>query len=490
MRALQPAHLSKTQPQGLLCNLFQRGADLRNAGSLQPDNAAMNHALTSADRLAPGTGTLAGDAGMSAPDSPSLYDADAPQAEPDRPEMQPLSSTVEDIAQSDTTANTPGKADPALPLPSPQPVQQLNTPVDVRSLSLALLALFAGIAVLHWAAAVFIPVALSVLMTSALSPVVSALQRWHVPRWLGAAVLLIGLMAALSATVWKLSDGASQVVESLPVAVKKVRDKLRDNSSSPKSSSTLDTVQQAAAQLEQAAAENAAPTTTRRGVQRVQIERAPLNVRDYLWSGTVGVLSGIGQLTVVIFLTFFALASGDVFKRKLVRIAGPSLERKKVTVHVLNDITGQIQRYLLVQMFTSIIVGIATGLAFAAMGLENAAVWGVVAGVLNLAPYVGSIVVTGASALVAFLQFGTYDMALAVGGASLLIHTLVGNLLTPWLTSRTSSMSPVAVFVSVLAWGWLWGLWGLLLGIPIMMGVKAICDRVEDLHMVGELLGN
>ena len=222
----------------------------------------------------------------------------------------------------------------------------------------------------------------------------------------------------------------------------------------------------------------------------MQIERSPFSVRDYLWSGTMGVLSGIGQLTVVIFLTFFALASGDVFKRKLVRIAGPSLERKKVTVHVLNEITGQIQRYLLVQVFTSVIVGITTGLAYAAMGLENAAVWGVVAGVLNLVPYVGSIVVTGASALVAFLQFGTYDMALAVGGASLLIHTLVGNLLTPWLTSRTSSMSPVAVFVSVLAWGWLWGLWGLLLGIPIMMAVKAICDRVEDLQAVGELLGN
>ena len=90
----------------------------------------------------------------------------------------------------------------------------------------------------------------------------------------------------------------------------------------------------------------------------------------------------------------------------------------------------------------------------------------------------------------AFLQFGTLDMALSVGGASLLIHTLVGNLLTPWLTSRTSSMSPVAVFVSVLAWGWLWGLWGLLLGIPVMMAVKAVCDRVTGLQPLGELLGH
>lgn len=450
-------------------------------------------ALHASERMAPGPGTdlPASPASASTPTPPSGAPVSAPPAV--AAPAPPADSAPEPLPPA------PGKADPPLPLPAPAPgpEQQLHAPVDVRSLSLALLALFASIAVLHWAAAVFIPVALSVLITSALSPAVSGLQRWHVPRWLGAAVLLVALVGALSATVWKLGDGASQVIESLPVAVKKVRDKLRDEAGkkvikgATASSSPLETVQEAATQLEQAAAENAAPAAApKRGVQRVQIERSPFNIRDYLWSGTMGLLSAVGQFTVVIFLAFFALASGDVFRRKLVRIAGPSLEKKKVTVQVMRDISGQIQRYLLVQALTSVIVGIATGLAYAALGLENAAVWGVVAGVLNLVPYVGSIVVTGASGLVAFLQFGTFDMALAVGAASLVIHTLVGNLLTPWLTSRTSSMSPVAVFVSVLAWGWLWGLWGLLLGIPIMMGVKAICDRVEDLHVVGELLGN
>ena len=373
--------------------------------------------------------------------------------------------------------------------PSQPPTQlQLHTQVNVRNLSLALLALIASVAMLHWAAAVFVPVAVSVLMVSALSPAVSAMQRWHIPRWLGAAVLLLSLLGGLGFTTLQLSDGATQVIESLPVAVQKVRNTLR--SRSKEGPGALDKVQKAATQIEQAAAENRSTPAAMRGVQRVQIERPPLNIRDYLWSGTVGVLSGLGQFTMVVFLTFFALASGDTFQRKLVRIAGPSLERKKVTKQVLKEITGQIQRYLLVQALTSVIVGVTTGAAYAALGLQNAVVWGVLAGGLNLVPYIGSIVVTGASALVAFLQFGTLDMALAVGGASLLIHTLIGNLLTPWLTSRTSSMSPVAVFVSVLAWGWLWGLWGLLLGIPIMMAVKAICDRVEDLKAIGELLGH
>ena len=142
------------------------------------------------------------------------------------------------------------------------------------------------------------------------------------------------------------------------------------------------------------------------------------------------------------------------------------------------------------QFLTSALVGALTWLALLAIGLENAAVWGIVAGVLNLVPYAGSLVTAVASALVGFLQFGSLNMALVVGGASLVIHMVVGNLLTPWLTSRASRMSPVAVFVGLLAWGWLWGVWGLLLGVPILMIVKSVCDRVDDLKPIGEFLGS
>ena len=398
----------------------------------------------------------------------------------------PPSADVAPSAAEDTRRETTAGAEPPASPPFSAPLMH-HMPVDVRNLSLALLALFASVALLHWASAVFIPIMLSLLLTTALRPLVDRLYRYHVPRWLSAGALLISLVLGLASAAWSLSDGATQLVDSLPVAAKKVRDNLKARAGG---SSPLDTVQKAATQIEQAATENSTTNPPRRGVQRVVVERPPFNVRDYLWSGTMGLMSALGQLTVVVFLTFFARASGNLFRNKLLRIAGTSLERRKITIHVLEDITNQIQRYLLVQVFTSVLVGVATGLAYWALGLENAAVWGVVAGVLNLAPYIGSALVTGASALVAFLQFGSFDMALAIGGASLVIHTIVGNLLTPWLTSRTSSMSPVAVFVSVLAWGWLWGLWGLLLGIPVMMAVKAVCDRVEDLKAVGELLSD
>jgi predicted PurR-regulated permease PerM len=134
-------------------------------------------------------------------------------------------------------------------------------------------------------------------------------------------------------------------------------------------------------------------------------------------------------------------------------------------------------------------VGVATWLAFLAIGLENAAVWGVAAGVLDLVPYVGSVVIATGSALVGFLQFGTLEMALLASGISLVVHSIEAMLLTPWLTSRTNKMNPFAIFVGVLAWGWLWGIWGLLLGVPILVVIKAVCDRVEHLRPVGEFLG-
>jgi predicted PurR-regulated permease PerM len=246
--------------------------------------------------------------------------------------------------------------------------------------------------------------------------------------------------------------------------------------------------QTAAAQLEPGAAD-ASPATPKSNVQRVVIEKPRFDIREHLWNGTMGLVSLVGQVVVVTFLTFFLLLSGDTFRRKLVKITGTTLSDKKITVQALDEITQQIQRFLLVQLVTSVIVGIATGLSFWALGLNHAVVWGFAGGLLNLIPYIGSAVVTGGAALVAFLQFGSVNMALAVAGASLAIHMVVGNLLVPWLTSRTSAMNPVAVFIGVLGWGWLWGVWGLLLGIPIMMVIKAVCDRVDHLKPVGELLG-
>jgi predicted PurR-regulated permease PerM len=370
----------------------------------------------------------------------------------------------------------------------PDPLM-LRIPVDVYSFSLALLTVLAVIFVLQWAQAFFIPLMLGVMISYALSAPVNLMQKWRIPRAIGAAVLLVGIVGGIGSLGYSLRDDAAKLIETLPAAAQKIRMvTLKERGTSE---GAMEKVQKTATQLEQAASETGAQApAVPRGVTRVQIEKPKLNVKDYLWMGTKSAVGFAGQLAMVLFLAYFMLVSGDTFRRKLVKITGPTLSKKKITLQVLNEITGQIQRYFLVQIFTSVLVGVVTWLAFLWIGLEHAAIWGITAGVFNAVPYLGPVIVTAGSALVAFLQFGTIGMVLLISGSSLVITSLEGYLLTPWLTARASRMNPVAVFVSVLFWGWLWGVWGLLLGVPIIMIIKAVCDRVENLEPIGELLGD
>ena len=378
---------------------------------------------------------------------------------------------------------TPGAPD----TPHTSHISHLQMPVSIRSVSLAVIAFLAGLFMLHWAKAVFIPFMVGLVFSYALSPIVNWLESRRIPRVLGAGVLLLALMGAIGSTAYSLSDEAAQLVDSLPAAVQKFRQTIKTRQGG--AGNPLESVQKAAAQIEQAAQESSVASTSR-GLTRVVIEPAGFNIKDYLWTGTIGLATLAGQTTVVIFLTYFLMVSGNTFRRKLIKLAGPSLSSKKITLHALDEITGQIQRYLQVQLATSALVVVLTGLALWGLGLENAAVWGIASAVLNLVPYVGSIVMAVLSGGVAFLQFGSSNMAMLVVGASLVIHTIVGNLITPWLTGRASRMNPVAVFVGLWAWGWLWGVWGLLLGMPILMIVKSVCDRIDDLKPISEFLGS
>jgi len=226
----------------------------------------------------------------------------------------------------------------------------MHMPVDLRSTSLAVIAVLAMLFMLHWAAAVFIPVMVAVMLSYALAPIVNALARWRVPRALASALLIVGLVGGAGAMIYSLSDDANALIESLPQAAQKLRQAIRARASG---TSPIDKVQKAATQIEQAAAETGGSVPSARGVTKVVIEKPRFDIRDYLWTGTLGLVALIGQFTVVCFLTFFILASGDTFRRKIVKIVGPNFAKRKVTVQALDEITLQIERYLLVQVATS-----------------------------------------------------------------------------------------------------------------------------------------
>lgn len=366
---------------------------------------------------------------------------------------------------------------------------ETHSPVDLpgRSIALTVLATAAGMALLYWAREVFIPVVLAVLISYALEPIVVFLGRIRLPRLAASALVMLAFTGLVGYGAYALSDDATAMVAEMPRAATRLRQVLRAERGEP---GAIQQVQQAAEELQRTADEAAGRNPVSRGVQRVQIEEPAINVREYLTWGSAGAIAFAAQSILVLFFVFFLLASGDLFKRKLVKIAGSSLEKKKITVQILNEIDTQIARYLLVLLGAGTLVGVATWLAFRAVGLEHAGIWGIAAGLCNAVPYLGPIVVMGGSFIAAFLQFGELPMALWVGGISLVITNLEGWLLMPWLASRSAKTNQVAVFVALIFWSFVWGLWGTLLAVPMLVVVKAISDRIDDLKPVSELLGD
>lgn len=361
-------------------------------------------------------------------------------------------------------------------------------PGTLRSASLLVIAVLMSLAALRYAAVVIVPLVLGILLSYALTPLIELLVRLHIPRTLAAALLMIGIVGGTGTLAYSLKGDTIALIETLPEVAQKLRRSLKVQNAQG-SEGTIDKVQKVATELERTAQEGNSDLEPDRDVAKVQIQKPKFNVMDYVWPGTLGVAALVGESIVVVFVAFFLLASGNNFRRKMVRLAGPTLTEKKLTVHALDEIGEQIQRYLLVKVFTSALVGFATWIAFLLIGVEHAAVWGVLTFVLNFVPYLGNIIATLATMVVGFAQFSSIEMALLIGGVSLTINSLEGYVLTPWLTSRAIRMNPVAVFAGVLAWGWLWGLWGLFLGVPILLVIKVVCDRVDEFKAVGELLG-
>jgi predicted PurR-regulated permease PerM len=368
--------------------------------------------------------------------------------------------------------------------PGQPDAEATTTRYSTYQMSLVILASCAVMAILYWAQEVFIPIVLGILVSYALEPLVRALTRIWIPRVLASALVVTSLAGAIAYAAYSFSDDAAQLVAEIPDAATQLRQTLRREQPG-----AIQQVQEAARELQRTADEATGQNPAPRGVQRVQIEQPTIDLRAYVSWGSAGAIAFAGQATLIFFFVFFLLASGDLFKRKFVSIAGPSLAAKKVTVQVLDDINRQIERFLIVRVVTSIVVAVATWGAFVMIGLNQPAMWGAAAGIFNSVPYLGPVIVAAGTFIVAFIQFDSIGMAFYVAAISLAITALEGWLLTPWLTSRTARTNEIAVFIGLIFWSFVWGIWGTLLAVPMLVVFKAFCDRIEGLKPVGELLG-
>lgn len=368
------------------------------------------------------------------------------------------------------------------------PNANLIEAISIRSMALIVLAGIATLYFIDWAQPVLLPLVVAVLISYALDPVVALLDRIRIPRPLGAALVMVALLAIGGAAGVPLKQEAMAMLDKIPVAMEKFQ--RQETRSAEQEDSLVEKAQTAAKEIEETAAKDQQDVISAHpGVTPVQVVDKPMDIQAYVIKGSPAALILISQFFSVLLLVYFLLAVGSLYRRKVVRISGPSFRRMRKAARIMDDLHHQIRRFLFVMVISALFVGILTWLAFLALGVEQAALWGVVAGVASGVPYLGPFLVFIGTGVASFIQFGALDTALLVAGTSLLITSIQGNLLTPWLTSYISSLNAVAIFIGLLFWGWLWGPIGLIVATPILMITKSLCDHVTNLRAVGELLG-
>jgi len=350
--------------------------------------------------------------------------------------------------------------------------------VPTRITATQVIAVILALAACRYAGGILAPLLVAVLLAIALAPLVATFAR-VMPRWLAAAVVVLGITGSFGVIAWSLSDEAITLSKQLPNLVRELRVALQ--SASPRQS-LIRQLQQAVTELE--ATTTAKPPAAATPVTIVE----PTDVQKQVVAYARSAAGYAGTAILLLFLIYFLLATGDTFKKKLVTLSGERLSQRKVTLQMIDEMSAQIGRFIIYQFWSGLIVGLATWAAFAALGVRYAGLWGVAAGALNCIPYFGPTIIMGATAVAAMLQFHSISMVALVAGVSVVITALEGFLIAPIALGKAANANSVAVFVSVMFWGWMWGAIGLVLGVPILMMVKTIADHVESLSSLSELL--
>lgn len=387
--------------------------------------------------------------------------------------------------EADTPAAAPRSAESAPPEP---PAGTILTPVEIAILVLASIAVVASAKI---AEAVLVPLVAGILIAYTLRPGVNALENLRVPRWIGATVVMAALLGVIGGSAYALGDEVDSALAELPHAARKIRVAFeREAAEKP---GALAHVKEAAKELDRAVE---APT---RAAGEVPPPIAPAaapapaaaggaQVQAFIAKQTAGALEVAAQLGVALILAFLLLLSGDAFRRKCIRLAGESLARRRVTVAVLNEIDAQVQSYMLILIWPNIMIAVLTWLALAALGVPNAGLLGVFVGASHVLPYVGTVLGATAVGAASLVSDGSLGEATIAVGVVLVISTAIGMGLVTWLQGRACRMNVVAVFVGLMFFGWLWGGWGLVLGVPLMAVLKSIADRVDAMKPISEML--
>jgi predicted PurR-regulated permease PerM len=361
--------------------------------------------------------------------------------------------------------------------PAPPTLDVPAAPVDVvtSSAGLALKGLFvlASLYTFYFAREVLLPVVLAILLALVLYPAVRALKRIAVPEPIGAALVVLAVLACIALGIVRLFEPASEWLAQMPQVAGKVERKLHALRKS------VAKVSKAAERVEQMTKVSPQPTAA-------PPPAPPSNgdVLNRILGATKTLLVSAASTTI---LLYFLLASGDMFLRKLVRVLD-TFEDKKRAVGFAHAIQTDMARYLFTITCINTGLGAIVGAAMYLLGMPNPVLWAVLVAVFNYLPYVGAATNLGILTVVAFLTFDDLQHVLLVPGVYLVIEIVEGQVVTPILTGRSLTLNPVMIFLAMLFWTWLWGVVGALMAVPLLMTLKIVCDHVESLQPVGEFL--
>jgi len=371
-------------------------------------------------------------------------------------------------AEEKVTAQDAGLIKP----PAPTPL------VRVSGFCLVTLTVLAVLFGLKAAQEFIVPVVMAIVVAYTLDPVVTLLERYRVPRSLGTVLVMSAIAVGIVGVIYVTQDQVADMINALPAISSTLSRPLGGLLSGD--GSLMEKLRNAASILQ----ESGAPKPG----GRVVVAKSDGGLSDILLWGSKGLATFVGQATMCVFLVFFLLLSGNAFKRKFVKMAGKTLSQKKISVHMLDQINNSIHMYMAMMLVTNVALGLLSWLAFRLLGLENAATWAVVAGALHIIPYFGPLMTAVGTGIAGLVQFGELGPALAISMSSVGIALLMGVVITTWMSGRIARMNAVAVFILLLLFTWLWGIWGTLLSVPIAFIVKVVADHIEGLEAVSEFL--
>jgi predicted PurR-regulated permease PerM len=349
----------------------------------------------------------------------------------------------------------------------------MQGPFGIRSLALTGLFVLAALYTLYFARAFFLPIVLALLLSFLLSPVVRALKKLHIPNALGAALVVFGLLGSLGLGIYELAGPAYEWAQQAPRQLRRLERKLAEFKK------PVQTMSKATQQVEKI-------TQVGAGQEPRKVEVQTETLGERMFSQATELAAGA---TIMFILLFFLLASGDLFLRKLIRVL-PSLSDKKRAVDIARQIEQDVSTYLATITVINLALGLAVWGLMTWIGVPNPLLWGVLAFVTNYIPYLGAILMIAVLAMVGFLTFDDTARALMAPGAFVGLNLLESYLVTPMVLGHRLTLNPVVVFLGLTFWGWLWGITGALLAVPIMVVLKIICDHSEPLRPIGEFLGD